>query len=432
MSRAVSVARWVLLGAAVVLLLVFIAAQRSGDFDVSYGRSPSSGKGVGSPSGPAVELPSKDELAAMLRRDPVVRLPGSVAQWDAARVGEVLGDLRILVTPPGLTEEQDELIREVEEADIRVVGTSVSGGIYQAVSNDQAGWRDQFTTGDVTGQIALLAAKLRELPDPADDPNEVDWREPTAAEVDAVAADLRAKGFHAAPGSTLTALPANSDGALVAAFPQQGLDKPVPRYGAALTGLFPDRPVLVAYGNWVEYHGPHADEVTEVASGSFYAQSGDLLSKRDYPQDNVLRAYLDRLADVRYSGLFDRPLPYQPFDPLRVALPALPWLFAACVLAFLVLTVRARPRPATTPTGLVARIAGLTTLAIEMSALSRHPALVRAITHLQAARGALDDNLPERHVRKLLADAERELETAARKLGRADYRPGVYLAGGIS
>ncbi|WP_432839798.1 hypothetical protein [Dactylosporangium sp. CA-092794] len=63
-----------------------------------------------------------------------------------------------------------------------------------------------------------------------------------------------------------------------------------------------------------------------------------------YPQGNVLGAYLALVTDVRYAGLFDRPLPYQPFDPLRVALPALPWLFAACVVVFLLLSAAALPR----------------------------------------------------------------------------------------
>jgi hypothetical protein len=41
-------------------------------------------------------------------------------------------------------------------------------------------------------------------------------------------------------------------------------------------------------------------------------------------------------------------------------------------------------------------------------------------------------NLPNRHVRRLLDGAESELDRAARGLGRADYRPANYLAGGIA
>lgn len=433
MSRASAALRWVLLAAAAVLLVVFIGAQTRGDVDVSYGRSPSAG-GVGEAAeaaGDTVSLPSAEELSAMLRREPVVRLPGAVAHWDEQRVRAAIGgaDLRILVTPPGLGKAQRAVIREVDEVDIRVIGTETAGGGLQASSGDLASWRAQFATGDVTGPLLTLIAAIRDLPEPADEAPTA-WRAPTAAELDTVAADLRADRFHAAPGATATKR--DGDRPLTVALPQQPIGQPLPEYGPALARLFPDQPLVVMYGNWVEYHGPDTEEFLDVASGSFYAQYGDIIARSDYPQDNVLGAYLGRVQDVRYAGLFDRPLPYQPFDPLRVTLPALPWLFAACVLAFLVLSVRARPRPSATPDAPVARIAGLTTLAIEMSALSRHPALVRGIGKLQAARTALDDDLPDRHVRRLLADAERELDTAARGLGRADYRPGAYLAGGIS
>jgi hypothetical protein len=428
-SRRTNIIRWALVGAAAILLVVFIAAQTRGDVDVSYGTSPSRG-GVGKATGEPVTLPSTGELSAMLGREPVVRLPGSVARWDERRVREAIGDadLRILVTPPGLSDDQRDLIREVEAADLRVVGTETSGGGLQSSSSDLVGWRSQFATGDVTSQLLALIARIRDQPDPGD-LDLISFRAPTTAELDTVAADLRADGFHAADGAT--AAKPEDDAPLVVALPRQPFGEPVPEYGPALARMFPDQPVVVMYGEWVEYHGPSAEEFVDVASGSFYGQFGNLIARSAYPQSNVLNAYLGRVQDVRYAGLFDRPLPYQPFDPLRVTLPALPWVFAACVLAALVLSVRARPRPAATPTGQVARIAGLTTLAIEMSALSRHPALVRAIGTLNNARTALDSDLSERHLRRMLADAEHELDIAARDLGRADYRPGVYLAGGI-
>jgi hypothetical protein len=130
----------------------------------------------------------------------------------------------------------------------------------------------------------------------------------------------------------------------------------------------------------------------------------------------VLRAYQNRVADVRYSGLFDRPLPYRPLDPLRVALPALPWLFAACVVVFLLLSVRSARRPARPAPGLgtPARLAELTGRAVELSVLTRRsddPALTRGITKLMAARDALAAELPDAHVRELLDGAQTELDT---------------------
>jgi hypothetical protein len=170
-------------------------------------------------------------------------------------------------------------------------------------------------------------------------------------------------------------------------------------------------------------------------AASFYAQFGDRLSLYDYPQRNLLAAYLARVADVRYAGLFDRPLPYRPLDPLRVALPALPWLFAGCVVVFLALSGRAalrRTGPASAGAGTNARLAGLTALAVEVSGLTRGPDLVRGIGKLGAAGDALANGLPDRHVRSLLADAEAELDAVARALGRADYRPDAYLAGRLA
>lgn len=433
--------RWVFLGVAVVVLVVFLVAQRQ-SVDVSYGQSPSSANAVA--EGAAGELsgatlPSVAELTDRVAEEPVVRLPGAVAFWDERRVRAAIGDadIRILVAPPGLSEEQQDRIEEVENADIQIMGTKVSGSLYQAVSDDLAGWRGQFAVGDVTSQLLTLIAAIRDEPTPAD----VDlfaWRTPTPAELAPVVADLRAGRPHLADGATLTRVPESAATAfpdaepLVVALPAQPFGQQVPDYGPALADLFPDRPVVVMYGYWIDYHGPDAAEFAEVAAASFYARFGERVSLYAYPQGNVLGAYLGRVTDVRYAGLFDRPLPYRPFDPLRVALPVLPWLFAACVLVFLGLSVRSvlgpRGGPPRRPP---ARLAGLTALAIELSALSHDPALTRGIAHLRAARSALDEDLPDRHVLRLLGAAEAELDAAARTLGRADYRPRAYLAGGI-
>jgi len=187
----------------------------------------------------------------------------------------------------------------------------------------------------------------------------------------------------------------------------------------------------VLYGDWIEYHGPHEAEFADLAAASFYAQFADRLSRYAYPQGNVLGAYLARVTDIRFAGLFDRPLPYRPWDPLRVALPALPWVFAACVAAFLALSVRdllpRRPQRRAAP----ARLAGLTALAVEMSLLTDRAGdapLTRGITQLSAARAAVDDELPDGHVQALLDDAQRELDEAARLLPYDGFRPDDYLA----
>ena len=430
--------RWGSLGVAVLVLVVFLVAQRQ-SVDVSYGQSPSSSGTV--EEGSAGELsdatvPSVEEMSALVKASPVVRLPGSTAYWDEARVNAVIGDAHILVAPPGLDEAERGRVRDVEEAGIRVIGTEVTGGAYQATADTLPDWRAQFATGDVTNLLVTLAAGIAKQPTPAD----VDgfrWREPTAAEVEPVAADLRASGLHVAAGATLAKVPdaartAFPDGALYVALPRQPYGEPVPNYGPALVELFPDKPIVVLYGEWIEYHGPQEADFASVVAASFYGQAADRISRYAYPQGNVLHAYLNRLTDVRYAGLFDRPLPYVPLDPLRVALPALPWLFAACAALFLALSTTSLRRKASTTTGTPARLAGLTALAIEVSGLSHDPSVVRGIAKLTAASEALAENLPDKHVRGLLDGASRDLDEVARALGRDDYLSDVYLRGRVA
>ncbi len=436
--------RWTLLGVAVVLLVVFLESQRQEVVDVSYGRSPSSADKV--VEGEAGELseatvPSVEEMTEMVAAEPVVRLPGSIAWWDEEVVREAIGDadVRILVAPPGLDEDERRRIREVENATITIVGTTVGGGILQAAADTVPEWRAQFASGDVTSLLVAMISHLQERESP-EVTDAFRWREPTDAELDAVAADLRADGVHVAEGATLESVPEKSSatafpdaGALYVALPQQPFGEPAPRYGPALTRLFPDRPVVVMYGSWVEYDGPHATDFVELVHAIFYSQLGDRLSTYDYPQDNILNAWLNRVTDVRYAGLFDRPLPYQPFDPLKVTMPVLPWLFAACVVGFLALSVRPLRRVGTAPgPGHHARLAGLTALAIEVSGLTTErsaPSLTRGIGKLRAATEALESDLPGEQVRTLLDDAESELDETARLLGRTDYRPLNYLEG---
>lgn len=443
--------RWVFLVTAVLMLATFLVVQRQST-EVSYGQSPARAELAESSVGLAdVTVPSVDEMTALVETDPVVRLPGAVATWDEQRVREVIGDddVRILVAPPGLDEDERERVRDVDNATVRVIGTHVTGGAYAAVPSSLPGWRARFATADVTGSLVTLISELLDKSDPSEEDDRLTWREPTGIELAPVVADLRDTGLHAAPGATLTGPPADSDAfpddAWYVALPVQAADEPLPRYGPALADMFPDTPIVVMYGAWIEYHGPHAEDFADLAATSFYSQFGQRLSRYDYPQDNVLTAYLARVTEIRYAGLFDRPLPYQPFDPLRVALPALPWLFAACVGGFLVLSVRSRPtrqllrsglrsrtgRRPSRPAGPVARLAGLSALAVEMSLLTdRHgdSALARGISKLQAARAALDGGLPDRHVQALLADAWDELDQAARTTGLDFFRPRHYLA----
>lgn len=414
--------RWAALAGAVVTLAVFLLAQRQ-SIQVSYAESPS---GPGIVEGAAGELtgatvPTVEAMTALVAKDPVVRLPGSVARWDEARVRAAIGTTgtRILVAPPGLAKADQTRVRDVKNATIRVLGTAVTGGMYAVSGNAPGDWRGPFATGDITNRLLVLIAALTDQPKPVtSDP--VSRREPTAAEIAEVEAATRIDTTSAAfPGAPLR----------IVELPRQPYGEPMPRYGPALARLHPDTPILVVYGNWIEYDGPNAAEFTDVATASFYGQFDERLSTYAYPAANVLTAYLGRVTDIRYAGLFDRPLPYQPLDPLRVTLPALPFLFAACVLAFLVLSVLATRRPPRSrAVGVPARLATLTSLAVEMSLLEHtaDPALTRGITQLGAARDALAADLPDQHVGELLDAAESELDDCARRLPFRGFRPSEY------
>lgn len=434
--------QWSLLAVAVAVLVTFLLVQKQSTA-VSYGQAPAAADPI--PEGSAGELsgatiPPAEQLTAMVKDSPVVRLPGAIATWDQKAVQAAAGSagVRVIAAPPGLPKDLRDRVRDVEDATVRVIGTEVSGGIYQASADRASEWIRQFATGDVTESMATLVSHLNHQPEAKDGPP-LARRDPTAAEVAPVVTELRRTGRYFAPGTTVKNVPATTPafpGAqpLYVAFPQQPAGGPLVHFGPALAREFPGRPVVVLYGSWVEYDGPSAAEFADVATASFYGQFADRLSQYAYPQGNVLTAWLNRVTAIRYAGLFDRPLPYTPFDPLRVALPALPWLFAACAAGFLVLSTRQVRRPARvvrTP----ARLAGLTALAVEVSGLTDGASavsLTRGITQLTAAREAFDEQLPDRHVRGLLDRAESELDTTAELLGRADYRPATYLRGRLA
>jgi len=433
--------RWSAVVVAIGVLVVFLGAQ-SRDADVSFADSPSSqyNEGAAGELSGAV-LPSVATMTDMVAAKQVVVLDGAVAHWDPAVIDPMIQgtDVRILVAPPGLTKDQEKEIRDVTGPTIRIIGTNVSG----VAASTFPEWERQFGTRDITSLLAVTIASETDGPAPAA-ALPLPRRDPTSAELAPVLRDLRGEsGVHAAPGTTLTKIPAAAQSAfppgrvLYAAFPYQPVGEPIPDFGPALTAQFPDTPIVVMYGEWVELYGP-GREVSDVVAAAFYGQFGDRLSRFAYPQWNVLGVYLKQLTDVRYAGVYDLPLPYRPVDPVGVALPALPWIFGGCAVLFLVLSITplVRTRPSTQlrapSTASTVRLAGLNALAIEISGLTgatEDPALTRGISRLRSAAAAMGKRLPERQIRSQLDRAEAELDTAARLLDRPEYRPAAYLAG---
>ena len=133
--------RWALLAVAVAVLVTFLLVQKQST-DVSYGQAPAAADPI--PEGSAGELsgatvPSAEQLTAMVKASPVVRLPGAIATWDdqAVRAAAGKAGVRVIVAPPGLPKDARDRVKKVEDATIQVIGTEVTGAGLQA-SPDRA------------------------------------------------------------------------------------------------------------------------------------------------------------------------------------------------------------------------------------------------------------------------------------------------------
>jgi hypothetical protein len=466
--------QWGTLVLAATVLLVFLLSQRqTSDFlygtqQVGDSADPGNKDGPAPPVAHAGKLPSDAELTADLARSTIVRLPGAVATFDEPKVLAAIAHadqirtrkpdpepkIKVIVAPPDLSDADRERLLALPGDNVRVVGLSVTFAAYDIMPSDTAGWQQQFVTGDVTSLILSRIAQVLDEPEPTDVP--LQWRTPTADELRTVLDGLgpaTPEGrLYAAPGADLTAIPKVAAQAfparppIVLALPRQQRGAAVPDYGSALAKAFPDTPIVVMYGYWCGYTGPF-DDNTAVATAAYYSRYGPTISDNAFPQANVLNVYLQQWARIRFAGLFDRPLPYAPPDPVGIALPALPWTFLACVLVFVgvsVQTIRRRREPAADidlhppadpPAGSTSawdRLAGLSALAVELSGLADDRAnagLTRGVFRLRAAREALDAGRGATIVGAQLDAAGKEFDAIADLLGRPDYRPDNYLAG---
>lgn len=444
-------------------LAVFLLSQRVSS-TTTYGGGPS--RPLVPPEPPAVTLPTADQLVAALDARPVVRLPGATARWDTAAVERAIGDadIRILVTPGGLTKEQQRTLVTLDEAwadrttasptrsttgtpttgsderpareFIVVQGTRVSGDPGVALADDLPTWRDEFAAQDVTTQILTLVDAIRDAPQQPDRAR-IALRTPTSAELAPVLAAVRADRRSVAAGAELDGLPDALDAAfpggraVIAVFPAVTTGDSRPDWGAALSEALPDTPVVTVVGRWVDYHGPDAASFADITGASFYGQYREILGRDAVSTDGLVNAWLGRVVELRYSGIFGRPLPYQPVDPLAVTLPALPVVFVLCGAAFVFVTLRRLRRPRTDLRSDRARLAGLSGLLVEVSGLVGRDgaaSLARASAALAAAQQALDDPDTAGRASARLDEAQRELDATARRLRRPEYRPTSFLA----
>lgn len=398
----------------------------------------------------APDLPSVAQIDALRAESRVVTLPGAIAGFDRAEVDRALAavtgfvntdddtvDPGVLLVPPDTTREQRTVLRDAERLDVKVYGMQVSGDRGTPAAEDLTSWQNVLVSGDVTdtlvGAIQLLGEQTFESAIPR-----VPWREPTSAELATVSAALDSDRRYLAPGSTVTELPATAAAAfpdtapLLVVLPRASYGESVPEYGPALAARYPDTPVVVMYGYWIDVHGP-GDDGLELVRAAFYGATPSDFADGGYRQSGVLGLFLQRWAEFNYSGMFDRPLPYTPPDPVRVAWPILPWIFAAGVLFFVVMSVRMtlqlRPMAADQRPNRHT-LAGLSTLAVELSGLvgpDQRTDFTQGTVALTHAQDGLDADLPADRVAAVLDEAASALDSVARSLDRPDYRPERFL-----
>ncbi len=284
-----------------------------------------------------------------------MRLPGAVAYWDERQVTRAVGDadIRILVAPPGLSEDQQDQVRDVENATIRIMGTEIVGSVYQVGQRRprrlarpvRRRRRHQPAAGDHLEREERAAARRTTTCSPCAHRPPPSWpRWPLtcvpAARTSRAGATLSRQADERGRPRSATRHRSSWPRSASSRTPSR-----CPNYGPALAKLFPDTPIVVLYGNWISYYGPHAGEFADVAAAGFYARYGELLSRYDFPQDNVLDAYFDHVTTSATPGCSTARCPTSRSTRCGWRCPRCRG--CSCVRAgFLALSVRSVLRPA--------------------------------------------------------------------------------------
>lgn len=443
----------------VLLGTIFIAQQtQQPDTEFKPRESQSEGAATDPDDDPVPPVPSYSAITAEYGDAPIVTLPGAPAVLDAevtaawmakanAQAAELDNDIdrsfvevtRIVLAPP-LHPDAEEGI-EVPENVLLVTGTRAALYPMVAEPSDFADMARTYAASDVTDAVVSLIAERLDAEAP-EHPALV-WREPTEAELTPVLADLQQDGIafvgdaepFAMPDQALEAFPEGQDPLVVVA-PAAAAGEPAVGYADAVAAAFPDRPVVTMTGLWLDFAGRYAAEFADPMRASLYGQYARRLQEFDYSQRTVLALGLDRVAQFRHSGMFAQPLPYQPPDPLRLTLPALPWICAGLGLLALIASVvqiarQKGPQIDPVDEATVHRLAGLSELAVEISGLTEgrtKASLLRALTALSEAREVADTMTEDAAVAVDLLDrAEQELDRVATALDRPEYRPSRFL-----
>ncbi|MFV0533898.1 MAG: DUF6403 family protein [Cumulibacter sp.] len=429
-----------------VVGIVFIGIQTQ-QSDTQYKPRESAQAEDGSDDPAPAPQPSYNDIVAEYGDDPIITVDGSqasvqedvVLQWmEQADVTQV-----VLAPPLDPSAELDASI-DVPDDVLLVTGLQPSLSPYASQPSTPQGMARVYGTGDVTEGVTHLLALRAEAGDDEEELG-VETREPTAEELAPVLSGLAADdiAFTAEaptfeyPSVATEAYP-EGDRPLIVVSPQEPAGGPIIDYASAVAEAFPDRSVVAMTGTWVDYAGTYADEFERPLTASLYGRFGERIGNFNYSQEAVLRLALNEVASYRHSGIFGKPLPYEPVDPVDVAMPFLPWLIAGLgvvgIAAAIVQVRRSKPKDVEHVTDHeLSRLAGLSELAVEVSALTNGrsaAALVRATRALSEAKDVCDGEEDDLGlVTELLDRAERELSSVADLLDRADYQPRNFLQG---
>ncbi|MFI7679644.1 hypothetical protein [Actinophytocola sp. NPDC049390] len=315
------------------------------------------------------ERPPKLDVQQAIREladQRIHRAPGAVATFDEDLVRSALGDDTWLVVAPytgrieagnnyadgdAHDEEVSRPLREWAEKNHRnlilVEGISVSlhgdAGIMATAANIPE-LRQITAYLDVTIPV-VYAARYADDEDTAADfdvPLTAPVR-PTTAQVDDLAARLRADRVHNAPGRDDPIDPRMAQVAKkygidvrIAAFPAPARGEPIVDYAPELLKRFPDDVIMVATGRWLDVAAREqakADSARDYAYGRFEIGSfrqGSLM------QDRV-GTVLERLQSLLRNTAYGRPQPPpqprpQPYDVRQTINTFTPWVLLGSAL----------------------------------------------------------------------------------------------------
>lgn len=384
--------------------------------------------------GPTTTLPAPfDAQAAIaqLNASAIVRLPGSPAVFDEARIGSLMRgtSIKILLAP---FEGVAEATRDAYEKQATVVsqwaddhavqlvlitGLEIhleSEGATQTPSNlaelrptlQNSNLTDQllFSLGELTkhapgGPVATQPVAVAISPAPA-----------AARDVAVRAKQLASAGTVVDPGVTLSSDPQVSwrnvihgqSLKLIVEPPLAG-GSPV-NLAAPLANRFPSDVVVVVQGRWIDIAGPDQALLDSAVLYAYGAGLSAFVAWGATP-DQLLNLVINRIALLRTGSATGQPSPTTP-DPVNSVRPWLVWIFLATALSIAVIAI------------LVSRRRRLNTRTSELALSRNRDRIAARLPGIAAGVLALDGLALSGKPRELLDLATERYDVARSIIGR--------------